>query len=76
MDLLKIIGSLGVGALGMYFMFRLCEKILNQVVSSIIEMNKTMQKFVLEQHQEHKQIIKSIEKLIKLKWVTFYQKEV
>ena len=67
MDLLKIIGSLGVGALGMYFMFRLCEKILNQVVSSIIEMNKTMQKFVLEQHQEHKQIIKSIEKLIKLK---------
>lgn len=68
MELLKIVGSLGVGALGMFFMYKLCEKILNQVVSSIIQMNKTMQSFVIEQHQEHKQIIKSLEKLIKLKW--------
>ena len=67
MDLLKIVGSLGVGALGMWFMYKLCEKILNQVVASIIQMNKTMERFVIEQHQEHKQIIKSIEKLIKLK---------
>tara|TARA_R110002126_G_scaffold74776_2_gene186441 strand:- start:122 stop:325 length:204 start_codon:yes stop_codon:yes gene_type:complete len=67
MDLLKIVGSLGVGALGMWFMYKLCEKILNQVVASIIQMNKTMASFVIEQHQEHKQIIKSIEKLIKLK---------
>ena len=67
MELLKIVGSLGVGALGMFFMYKLCEKILNQVVASIIEMNKTMQSFVTEQHHEHKQIIKSLEKLIKAK---------
>jgi len=67
MDLIKIIGSLGIGALGMYFMYKLCEKMLSEVALSLKDMNKTMQDintnmqdFVREQHQEHKDIIKLI----------------
>ena len=51
---------MGIGALGMYFMFELCKKMLTQVVDAIKDINVTMQKFVLEQHQEHKEIIESL----------------
>ena len=51
---------MGIGALGMYFMFELCKKMLTQVVEAIKDVNVTMQKFVTEQHQEHKEIIKSL----------------
>ena len=63
MEYVKIISSLGIGALGMYFMFELCKKMLTQVVDAIKDINLTMQKFVLEQHQEHKEIIESLKKM-------------
>lgn len=47
----------------MYFMFELCKKMLNQVVDAIKEINANMQKFIIEQHQEHKQIIKTLREL-------------
>ena len=58
---------MGVGALGMYFMYELCKKMLTQVVDAIKDINITMQKFVLEQHQEHKKIIESLSELTKNK---------
>ena len=58
---------MGVGALGMYFMYELCKKMLTQVVDAIKEINLTMQKFVLEQHQEHKKIIQSLNELTRNK---------
>lgn len=54
---------MGIGALGMYFMFELCKRMLNQVVDAIKDVNITMQKFVVEQHQEHKEIIQSLQDL-------------
>jgi len=63
MEYVKIISSMGIGALGMYFMFELCKKMLTQVVDAIKDINLTMQKFVLEQHQEHKEIIESLKKM-------------
>ena len=60
MEYVKIISSMGIGALGMYFMFELCKKMLTQVVDAIKDVNETMQKFVIEQHQEHKEIIESL----------------
>ena len=54
---------MGIGALGMYFMFELCKKMLTQVVDAIKDINLTMQKFVLEQHQEHKEIIESLKNM-------------
>jgi len=60
MEYVKIISSMGIGALGMYFMFELCKRMLNQVVDAIKDGNETMQKFVIEQHQEHKEIIESL----------------
>jgi len=65
MEYLKIISSMGIGALGMYFMFELCKRMLNQVVDAIKDVNITMQKFVVEQHQEHKEIIQSLQDLRK-----------
>lgn len=56
---------MGIGALGMYFMFELCKRMLNQVVDAIKDVNVTMQKFVVEQHQEHKEIIQSLQDLRK-----------
>ena len=56
---------MGIGALGMYFMFELCKRMLNQVVDAIKDVNITMQKFVVEQHQEHKEIIQSLQDLRK-----------
>ena len=58
---------MGVGALGMYFMYELCKKMLTQVVDAIKDINLTMQKFVLEQHQEHKKIIESLNDLTRPK---------
>ena len=63
MEYLKIISSLGLGALGMYFMFELCKRMLNQVVHAITKVNDTMEKFVVEQHQEHKEIIATLREL-------------
>lgn len=51
---------MGIGALGMFFMFELCKRMLNQVVSAITKINDTMEKFVVEQHQEHKEIIATL----------------
>ena len=54
---------MGIGALGMWFMFELCKKMLTQVVEAIKDINLTMQKFVMEQHQEHKEIIKTLREI-------------
>ena len=67
MEYIKIISSMGIGALGMYFMFELCKKMLTQVVEAIKDINVTMQKFVLEQHQEHKKIIESLKEIQRAK---------
>jgi hypothetical protein len=63
MEYLKIISSLGLGALGMYFMFELCKKMLSQVVSAIVKVNDTMENFVKEQHEEHKEIIATLREM-------------
>jgi hypothetical protein len=63
MEYLKIISSLGLGALGMYFMFELCKKMLSQVVNAIVKVNDTMENFVKEQHEEHKEIIATLREM-------------
>jgi hypothetical protein len=65
MEYLKVISSLGLGALGMYFMFELCKKMLADVVSSLTKVSETMEKFVIEQHAEHKEIISALKEMKK-----------
>jgi hypothetical protein len=60
MEIIKIISSMGIGALGMWFMYKLSERMLTDVVSSLNQINKTMETFVLEQHAEHKEIISTL----------------
>jgi hypothetical protein len=63
MEYLKIISSLGLGALGMYFMFELCKRMLNQVVGAITKVNDSMEMFIKEQHEEHKEIIATLREM-------------
>lgn len=56
---------MGIGALGMYFMFELCKKMLADVVSALTKVNEVMEKFVIEQHAEHKEIIATLKEMKK-----------
>jgi hypothetical protein len=65
MEYIKIISSLGIGALGMYFMFELCKRLLSEMITTIKDINQTMQKQQREQHEEHREIIRELKELRK-----------